>query len=138
MDMSGPLHKLFDRLIGYYVEPRYIETGVFMMNHPVFNSPLAELHPQKQLQTQRFELFYKGMEIANGYVELGDPEEQMQRFESQAREEGRADISEGDKEYVEALRMGLAPTVGCGIGIDRLVMLATKADRIKDVILFPH
>ena len=128
------MSKMFDTLVDYYVKP---ET-VFLMNHPKFGSPLASTHPIKSDQTERFELFLNGIELANGYVELNDPEEQLERFRKQAIDNGKKDPDKGDLEYVEALRFGLPPTVGCGIGVDRLVMLLSAQKSIRDVILFPH
>ena len=128
------MSKMFDILIDYYVKP---ET-VFLLNHPKFCSPLASTHATKSDQTERFELYINGIELANGYVELNDPAEQLERFRSQAVENGKTSPDKGDLEYVEALRLGLPPTVGCGIGVDRLIMLLTEQKSIRDVILFPH
>lgn len=132
-----PKHSLFDKLVSHFVEPKYSKGAVFFMNHPLFSSPLAQENPQKRGQASRFEMFVDSMEVANGYEELRDADEQLARFEKQARESGGT-VAKGDREYVEALRMGLPPTVGCGLGIDRLVMLATGAKSIREVILFPH
>ena len=132
-----PKHSLFDKLVAHYVEPKYQNGAVFLMNHPLYSSPLAREHPSRRGQAERFELFIKGMEVANGYVELADADEQLRRFEAQAEENGRP-VSRGDREYVEVLRFGLPPTVGCGLGVDRLVMLATAQKSIKHVILYPH
>ncbi len=111
-------------------------------NHPVFITdiytelcPLAKKKKDDALLSERFELFMGGMEVANAYSELNDPQEQRERFLSQASDEGCSNI---DESFVEALEYGMPPAGGLGIGIDRLVMLFTNQSSIKDVILFPQ
>jgi lysyl-tRNA synthetase class 2 len=89
---------------------------------------------------ERFELYISGMEIANGFSELNDPEEQYERFRDQVkqRERGDEEAMLMDEDYIRALSYGMPPAAGIGIGIDRLVMLLTNRTSIRDVILFPH
>lgn len=112
----------------------------FIFGHPVEVSPLSKKNEKDARFTDRFELFIDGREYANGFSELNDPIEQYERFEEQLQQKdhGNDEAHEMDIDFVEALEYGLPPTGGVGIGIDRLVMLLTGQDSIKDVILFPH
>ncbi len=112
----------------------------FIMNHPVDISPLARASDTQKDITERFELFITGREIANGYSELNDPEDQAARFRQQVEEldAGNEEAMFYDADYVRALEHAMPPTGGCGIGIDRLIMLITNSASIRDVILFPH
>jgi lysyl-tRNA synthetase class 2 len=112
----------------------------FIVAHPTDVSPLARANDANPAVTDRFELFITGREIANGFSELNDPEDQAARFNAQARakEAGDEEAMYYDADYVRALEYGLPPTAGEGIGIDRLVMLLTDAPSIRDVILFPQ
>lgn len=122
-----------------FVEASIIEP-TFVYGHPVEISPLSKLNHEDPRFTDRFELFIIGREYANAFSELNNPIQQYERFEAQIEEQanGNDEANDMDIDFVEALEVGLPPTVGIGIGIDRLVMLLTNSDSIKDVLLFPQ
>ncbi len=121
-----------------YVESTIIEP-TFVYGHPIEISPLAKKDPQDPRFTQRFELFIAGSEYANAFTELNDPIDQYERFEAQLKEKdlGNEEANEMDIDFVEALEYGMPPAGGMGMGIDRLVMLLTGMENIREVILFP-
>lgn len=112
----------------------------FITSYPTEVSPLSRRNDQNPLITDRFELFIAGREIANGFSELNDPEDQAARFQEQVSQKDAGDLEamHYDADYIRALEYGMPPTAGEGIGIDRLVMLFTDASSIRDVLLFPH
>ena len=118
------------------VEP-HLSGPVFVTHYPVQISPPAKQDPDDPRLTERFEVFVSSMELGNAFTELNDPAEQQRRFEEQVASKDPETPGEVDLDYVQALEVGMPPTGGLGIGIDRLVMLLTGQDSIRDVLLFP-
>ena len=120
-------------------ESKLIEP-TFIINFPTEISPLARASDENHDISERFELYIAGRETANGFSELNDPDDQAARFRAQveAKSHGDDEAMYYDADYIRALEYGLPPTGGCGIGIDRFIMLLTDAASIRDVLLFPH
>ena len=139
MDAKGSLAIIKNEIFEALVEEKLIEP-TFITEYPIEVSPLARASTVNPEVAERFELFIDGKEIANGFSELNDPEEQAERFKDQVakKDSGDNEAMHFDKDYIEALEHGLAPCAGVGIGIDRLTMLITGTESIRDVLLFPQ
>jgi lysyl-tRNA synthetase, class II len=130
--------QLIDHAYSHFVEPELIQPTI-VYDWPIELSPFARTTDDDETLVERFEAVVSGMEFANAFSELNDAEEQAQRFAMQEaeREAGAEESEPGDPDFVEALSYGMPPTGGCGVGIDRLTMVLTGSDAIRDVILFP-
>jgi lysyl-tRNA synthetase class 2 len=141
LDPSETWARLVDDLLSKHVEPS-LERPTFILDYPEELSPFAKAHrsaPPEQRLVERFECFAGGIEIANAFSELNDPDEQRARFEAQARDlaAGDEEAHPYDEDFVRALELGMPPTGGLGLGIDRLVMLLSGRRSIREVVLFP-
>jgi lysyl-tRNA synthetase class 2 len=125
--------QLVDHAFGHFVEPSLIEPTI-VHGHPVELSPFSRVTDEDPSLAERFEYFAAGMELGNAYTEINDADEQQRRFDEQS---AHVEGVRGDPDYVEALSYGMPPTGGLGLGIDRLVMLLSGRETIRDVILFP-
>lgn len=139
MDESFGVAKIIDEIFGEYVEPKLIQP-TFITDYPVEMSPLTKKHRDKEGLVERFECICNGKEIANAYSELNDPIDQRKRLEEQAalRDGGDLEAMAIDEDFIRALEYGMPPTAGIGIGIDRLSMIMTNSDSIRDVLFFPQ
>ena len=139
MDESFGVAKIIDEIFGTYVEPKLIQP-TFITDYPVEMSPLTKKHRSKEGLVERFECICNGKEIANAYTELNDPVDQRERLEAQAslRAGGDDEAMAIDEDFLRALEYGMPPTAGIGIGIDRLSMIMTNSESIRDVLFFPQ
>jgi lysyl-tRNA synthetase, class II len=130
--------KLVDGLLSKLVEPTLIQP-TFVLDYPVELSPFAKHHRSEPGLVERWEAFVGGIEIANAFTELNDPDEQRRRFEQQRDELQRGDeeAQPFDEAFLEALEYGMPPMAGVGLGVDRLTMILTGARTLREVVLFP-
>ena len=136
---AAPRGKLIDGMLGDYLEPTLIQP-TFLMDYPRDISPLAKSKPGDPTTVERFEGFVAGMELCNAFTELNDPLDQEARFLELGREYAADDEQSHpmDEDYLRAMRYGMPPQGGFGMGVDRLTMLLTETPNIREVILFPH
>ncbi|MBI4371899.1 MAG: lysine--tRNA ligase [Elusimicrobia bacterium] len=130
--------KVFDRIVEAKIED-LLQQPAFLFDHPAAVTPLAKLKPGSESLVERFECFAAGIELANAYTELNDPQDQRERLAEQARQRAAGDAEADllDEDFIEAMEAGMPPMGGIGVGIERLTMLLTGRDSIRDVILFP-
>jgi lysyl-tRNA synthetase, class II len=137
-DDEDNLGGLIEKLLEVFVEPT-LQEPTFVVGYPIETSPLAKKDPKNPKMTRRFEGYIRAREVCNAFSEINDPLDQRERFEDQLRQAaaGNEESHPMDEEFLYALECGMPPTGGCGIGIDRMVMMLTGADNIRQVLLFP-
>ena len=138
LEKEHNLGGLIEKLLEVFVEPT-LQEPTFVVGYPIETSPLAKKDPQNPGLTRRFEGYVLGREVCNAFSEINDPVDQRARFEAQQRElaAGHEDAHPMDEEFLYALECGMPPSGGCGIGIDRMVMLLTGAEHVREALLFP-
>lgn len=138
LDQEDTLGGLIEKLLEVFVEPT-LQEPTFVVGYPIETSPLAKKDPGNPRMTRRFEGYILGREICNAFSEINDPVDQLERFENQVKQlaGGNDEAHPMDEEFVYALEGGMPPTGGCGIGMERLAMVLTGADHIREVTLFP-
>ncbi len=137
-EKENNLGGIIEKLLEVFVEPTLIEP-TFLIGYPIETSPLAKKDPNNPRMTRRFEGYVLGREVCNAFSEINDPIDQRERFEQQLDERAKGDDEAHpmDEEFLYALETGMPPTGGCGIGIDRMAMLLTGSDHIREVVMFP-
>ncbi|MFZ0829677.1 MAG: lysine--tRNA ligase [Thermoplasmata archaeon] len=133
---ASPAGKFLDKLFEHYVEPG-LTRPTFVVDHPLSTTPLAKRHRSKPGRVERFEFYCRGVELANAYTELNDPDDQVRRFGEQLAAQG-TEFYAMDRDFVEALQYGMPPASGVGFGVDRAFMALTGIPSIKETILFPQ
>jgi lysyl-tRNA synthetase, class II len=137
-EKENNLGGIIEKLLEHFVEP-HLQEPTFIVGYPIETSPLAKKDPNRPGFTRRFEGYVLGREICNAFSEINDPIDQRERFEQQLgeRDKGDDEAHPMDEQFLFALESGMPPTGGCGIGIDRLVMLLTGAEHLREILLFP-
>lgn len=137
-DAENNLGGLIEKLLEVFVEPT-LQEPTFVVGYPLETSPLAKKDPKNPGLTRRFEGYIRGKELCNAFSEINDPLDQRERFEDQLRQRAAGDdeAQPMDEEFIFALENGMPPTGGCGIGIDRMVMLLTGAEHLREILMFP-
>ena len=137
-DKEDNIGGIIEKLLEKFVEPT-LQEPTFVVNYPIETSPLAKKVPGNPRITRRFEGYIRGREICNAFSEINDPIDQRERFESQLeeREKGDDEAHPMDEDFIYALESGMPPTGGCGIGMDRLAMLLTDAEHLREILFFP-
>jgi lysyl-tRNA synthetase class 2 len=137
-DAAAGRGRLIDQLYKKLVRPNLIQP-CFLINHPIDISPLAKRKAVNPREVERLQVLIAGAEVGNGFSELNDPIDQRERFlkQEELRQAGDKEAQMIDEDFVEALEYGMPPTAGFGVGIDRLLMLLTDQENIRDVVFFP-